>query len=81
MIPTSHKAMQDALQLSEEALADLELSRVPLTSVALKASRIARLLNDTNNQTLFQLEAAGYPHAPGGYTPEICAISAQRREG
>lgn len=71
MIPQSKQAFDDALSLTDEALADLELSRVSLTSIALKASRIARLLNDDHHRQLFQYEASGYPHGDSGYPPEI----------
>ena len=42
--PTS-EALEESLDLSEEILKDIELSSLPLWSVALKASRLARLLN------------------------------------
>lgn len=71
MIPKSKAALDDALNLANEALANLELIKTSLTAVALKASRLARLLNDPDRQRIFQMEASGYPHHPDGYPPEI----------
>ncbi len=71
MIPKSKKALEDALSLADEALSDLELSKTPLTAVVLKASRLARLLNDSERQRIFQMEASGYPHHPDGYPPDV----------
>lgn len=59
--------MEEALALSEDLLADVELSRVPLAAAALKAARLARLLNDIQAQEMFRAEASGYPSTPKGY--------------
>jgi hypothetical protein len=45
-IPPTPKALQEALELSADLMADIELSRVVPMVAALKASRLARLLND-----------------------------------
>ncbi len=45
-VPLSRKALSEALYLSSEILKNIELSELPLTNIALKASRLARLLND-----------------------------------
>jgi hypothetical protein len=74
MLPKSKKLLEDALSLAEEALEDLEMSKMPLTTVALKASRLSRLLNNQEYQTIFQMEASGYPCAPGGYSKEIWSL-------
>ncbi len=74
MIPKSKAALEDALNLANEALTNLELIKTSLTAVALKASRLARLLNDPERQRIFQMEASGYPHPPDGYPPEIWKI-------
>ncbi|EKJ88435.1 hypothetical protein CLV96_3264 [Leptospira meyeri] len=63
--------LKEALALSQEVLGDIELSRIPLTNIALKASRIARLLNDIDFQKIFSYEAAGYPTTPNGISGEI----------
>ena len=44
-ITPTPEALEEALNLSVEILKDIELSRVPLWSAALKASRLASLLN------------------------------------
>lgn len=64
-IPPNPQALQSALALSDEILADLELSRIPLSSVALKASRLARLLNDPDHEQIMAYEAGGYPISQG----------------
>ncbi|MFI5398336.1 MAG: hypothetical protein ACHQ9S_22595 [Candidatus Binatia bacterium] len=64
------QALQEALDLSAEILGDLELSRIPLSMAALKASRLARLLNDFDAHSIFQFEAGGYPQEPDGIPPE-----------
>lgn len=61
IIPSSPQALEQALTLSEEILTDIELIRIPLSSVALKASRLARLLNDHDNEQAMAYEASGYP--------------------
>lgn len=70
-IPPTPEALEEALTLSEEILKDIELSRVPLVTIGLKASRLARLLNQFDAHQIFQYEASGYPTTPGGVTPEI----------
>jgi len=49
-IPPNRKALKEALNLSEEILRNLELSEVPLNNIALKACRLARLLNESTVQ-------------------------------
>ena len=76
-ITASALAMKEALALSEEILADIELSRLPLANAALKAARLARLLNDFDAQQMFQYEASGYPSTPDGVAPEVWRIAKQ----
>jgi hypothetical protein len=71
VIPPTPEALQEALQLSEEILKDIELSRSSLSTIALKTSRLARLLNLYEAQQIFQYEAGGYPSNPDGVPPEI----------
>ena len=54
-VPATPEALEEALSLSAEILADIELSRGPLTSSALKAGRLARLLNDQRAQLVLSL--------------------------
>lgn len=63
--------LEQALQLSEEILSNIELTQIPLSNIALKTSRLARLLDDFENQKIFQYEASGYPTTPNGINPEI----------
>lgn len=63
--------LEQALQLSEEILANIELSEIPLSNIALKASRLARLLDNFEEQKVFQYEASGYPSTPNGIPNEI----------
>ena len=57
---------EEALTLAEELLSDIELSRVSSVSIARKASRLARLLDDASSMTWLGYEVVGYPHGVGG---------------
>jgi len=48
-----------ALALSEEIIDNLELSSIPLASICMKASRLARLLDDSTRQK-YLTQAATY---------------------
>jgi hypothetical protein len=74
-IPPNRKALEEALSLSEEILKNLELSEVHLTNVALKACRLARLLNDFTVQKIMEYEASGYPSTPDGLSPDIYQLA------
>ena len=45
-ITPSAKALAEALQLAEDLLRGIELDQTSLTNSALRASRLARLLNE-----------------------------------
>ena len=62
---------EEALHLSEETLADLELSKIPMANIALKASRLARLINDFDLEKIFEYESGGYPANKDGVEPYI----------
>lgn len=62
---------EEALHLAEETLADIELSRLPMTNIALKASRLARLVNDFDLEKIFEYESSGYPMKKDGIEPHI----------
>lgn len=68
-IPATRQALEEALGLSSEILADVELNKVPLSSIALKASRLARIFNDLDAQLIFSYESAGYPVSDGYVAP------------
>jgi len=79
---------EEALDLSNELLADLELERIPLSSCIMKAARLARLTGDSEHLSIFEYELSGYPKTPGGVTAEVWAlckaagrISLQKEEG
>lgn len=74
-IRPSVTAMKEALQLSEEILRNIELSELPLSNIALKASRLARLLNEFSYQKLFEYEAGGYPSTPTGVPPDVWELA------
>jgi hypothetical protein len=81
LIPPNRQALAEALALSAEVLRNVELSELPLTNIALKASRLARLLNDFDVQKIMEYEAGGYPHTPSGLPPETwhLAVAAGRK--
>jgi hypothetical protein len=70
LIPPSRVALAEALSLSAEILRNIELSELPLTNIALKTSRLARLLNDFEFQKIMEYEVSGYPTATTGVPPE-----------
>jgi hypothetical protein len=63
-IAPNRQALTEALALSTEILKNIELSELPLTNIALKSSRLARLLNDFDMQRTLEHEIAGYPTTP-----------------
>ena len=56
--PASRRA--EALALAEELLSDIELSAIAPIDVARKASRLARLLDDTDAMAWLRCEVGGY---------------------
>ena len=65
------KIKEEALILAEETLADIELSRLSLSNIALKASRLARLVNEFDLEKIFEYEASGYPMGDNGITGSV----------
>ena len=61
----------EALQLAEEALADIEYSRIPLSNIALKTSRLARLVNEFDLEKIFEYEVSGYPSSKNGVSADV----------
>jgi len=74
-VPPSKQALREALALSDEVLRNIELSELPLANIALKGSRLARLLNDFDSQKVMEFEASGYPYTPDGVHPDIYALA------
>lgn len=62
---------EEALQLADETLKDIELSRLPMANIALKASRLARLVNDFDLEKIFEYEAGGYPMKKDGIKQHV----------
>jgi hypothetical protein len=54
---------EEALRVAEELLTDIELQRLKATEVALKASRLARLVGHTDLSEFLELERNGYQGA------------------
>jgi len=74
-IPPSKKALREALSLSEEILRNLELNEIPLTNIAMKTGRLARLLNEFEIQRIMGYEISGYPTTPMGLAPETYQLA------
>lgn len=75
IVPPSRQALEQALALSDEILRNIELSELPLAAIALKASRLARLLNEHEYQKAFEYEAGGYPSGPDGVKSDVWALA------
>jgi len=71
IIPPSRQALTEALNLSGEILQNVELTELSLANIALKTSRLARLLNDFDVQKIMEYEAGGYPSPPTGVSPGV----------
>src|SRR5579864_3292781 len=74
-VPPTVEALQEALQLSREIIGNVELQNIPLSNIALKALRVARLLNDLDHQTIFEYEVSGYPSGPKGIPGEAWRLA------
>jgi hypothetical protein len=74
-IPPSRKALSEAFTLSDEILRNIELSELPLTNVALKTGRLARLLNDFDMQRIMGYEVGGYTSTPDGVPHEVYKLA------
>ncbi len=68
--------IQEALSVSGEILKLIEESEIPISSVALKAVRLARLLNDSDYIKIFEYEVEGYPSSERGISPEVFRLAA-----
>ena len=71
LIPPTSQALREALLLSDVILKNIELSEIPLANSALKACRLARLMNDSQFQKVMEYEASGYPSSPDGVEPTV----------
>lgn len=69
----------EALALSEELLADIELSRIESVAMVRKANRLARLLDDAESLTWLSFEIGGYIGNSSGLSSD--EWEATRRSG
>lgn len=74
-VKPSQQALTEAFELSESLLRAIELSQMPLTNVALMAARLARLLNDLEQQKIFEYESGGYPSTATGIPPDVWRLA------
>ncbi|PCC12934.1 hypothetical protein [Pseudoalteromonas sp. JB197] len=70
-MPSKLDISKEALILAEQGLRELELSEASLSSIALKASRIARISGDHEMQNIMLYEVGGYPSEPSGVDKEV----------
>ncbi len=72
---TDAEKIAETIALCEETVKNIELDELPLDSIMLKASRIARLLGDDDAQQIFQFEASGYPTPDNSIPKEIWRLA------
>ncbi len=75
LVTPSRAALAEAMSLSDEILKNLELGELPFTSIVLKASRLARILNDFKAQRMMQYEVGGYPSNHDGVPPDVFELA------
>lgn len=66
---------EEMLSLSEECLEDIELSKIPLSQICLKAKRLARLSGDEMHEKAFYYEVFGYASPPDGIPLKLFEIA------
>ena len=69
-IPPTKKALDEALELSDEIIRNIELSEIPLANIALRTARLARLTNNFNMIKIMELEISGYSNESTGFVPK-----------
>jgi hypothetical protein len=80
-IAPSAPALAEALALSSVILEDLELSKLPLTNIAMKTIRLSRLLNDFEMASIFEFEVSGYPITPDGLRADLFLLAQKAGRG
>lgn len=80
-LPANKESLQEAYDLSSEILRNIELNELPLSNIALKGSRLARLLNEFDFQKIMECESGGYTSSPEGFDQEMWRLAglAERR--
>ena len=81
IIPPSKEALNEALNLSNEIIQNIELNQLSLTNIALKTLRLARLLNDFEIEKILRYEISGYPSGPNGIPSEIFELGILANRG
>jgi hypothetical protein len=74
-INISTAQLEEASKLSEEILKNIELSELPLSSIALRLARLSRILGLTEYRKLFEYEVSGYPSTPTGVPREAWGLA------
>lgn len=62
----SKVSLNEGLSIASDIIKNIELKEISLTSAALRAGRLARLLGDFEHQEMVQWEAGGYPTTSTG---------------
>ena len=75
MVPPTREALKEALGLAADILRNIELNELPLANIALKASRLARLLNEWDVQNIMEFEAGGYPTSFNSVPPDVWRLA------
>ncbi len=65
----------DAIALSAEVMQNVEQANTPLSSLVLKAKRLAQLVGESDYETIMQYEEEGYPTPREGIPPEVRAMA------
>lgn len=71
----SPEIKREALDVSREILKSIEESEVTLSNIALKAIRLARLLDDSDYLNIFEYEVNGYPSSKNGVPKEVWKLA------
>ncbi|MFC3861788.1 hypothetical protein ACFOPQ_13555 [Deinococcus antarcticus] len=67
----SRKVVNEAVNLCEAILDDIELSKTSLSNIVLKTARLCRLIGDFEYLKIMQYEASGYPSHPEGMPQDL----------
>ncbi|MFH4432812.1 AbiTii domain-containing protein [Vibrio diabolicus] len=78
-ILATSEGLKEALSLSESIISDIELNIGSLSNIALKASRLARLIGHFDHQKIFLYEVSGYPTTPNGVDSKTWALARTAR--
>ena len=71
----SPEIRREALDVSGAILKSIEESEILLSNIALKAIRLARLLNDSDFINIFEYEVSGYPSTKDGIKTDVWKLA------